>query len=49
MSTVLQITTAEIAIGAGITLLLGCLIGYALGLADFDRVSRRLHRQGPRA
>ncbi len=46
MSTIIQITSTELAIGAGITLLLGCVIGYAFGLADMDRVTRAL--RGPR-
>ncbi len=49
MSTVIQITSTELAIGAAITLLLGCVIGYACGLADFARVTCSARREGPRA
>jgi hypothetical protein len=34
-------TLTDVAVLAGVFLLVGALIGYAAGLADFERVTRR--------
>lgn len=49
MSPAIVLTTGDALILGGFVLALGAIIGYALGLADFDRISRHIYRRGPRA